>query len=52
MWALYLALEFSMPYDPEQFLQQNIIDQIEPELITFVGGLAGIAAFRFIIYRR
>ena len=52
MWALYLALEFSMPYSPDEFLQQNIIDQIEPALITFVGGLAGIAAFKFIIFRR
>jgi len=52
MLALYLAFEFSMPYNPDEFVQSNIIDQIEPELITFVGGLAGIAAFRFIIYRR
>jgi hypothetical protein len=52
MIALYLALEFSMPYTPDQFLQSNIINQIEPEIRTFVGGLAGIAGFKFIIYRR
>ena len=52
MWALYLALNFSMPYTPHEFLQSQIIDQIEPEVIAFVGGIAGIAAFKFIIYRR
>jgi hypothetical protein len=52
MLALYLALEFTMPYTPDQFLNSNIIDQIEPEIKVFVGGLAGIASFKFLIYRR
>lgn len=52
MWGLFLALQFSMPYEPDEFLQTNIIDEIEPEVIAFVSGLAGIAAFKFIVYRR
>ncbi len=43
---------FKMPYTPDQFIQSNVVEQIEPEIIAFVSALGGIAAFKLLVYRR
>lgn len=51
-FILIAAIEFHHPLTPEEFVQQKIVDVIQPEIITFVSGLAGIAVFKNLVFRR
>lgn len=46
-------IQFQMPdnLSPQDFVQQNIVQYIMPNVITFISAVAGIAVFKGLIRR-
>ena len=41
-----------MPVTPQEFIADNVVAYIEPELIAVVSAIAGISVFKALIFRR
>ena len=49
--ALASSMTFQMPYTPRQFITENVINKVSPELKKLFGGLAAIFALHSLIKR-
>ena len=44
-------MTFQMPYTPQQFITDNVVDKVSPELKKWFSGLAAIFALHLLIKR-
>ena len=49
--ALASNITFQMPYTPQQFITDNVINKVSPELRKWLSGLAAIFALHLLIKR-
>lgn len=45
------SMTFNMPYTPQQFITNNVINKVSPELRKWFSALAGIFALHLLIKR-
>ena len=49
--VLAVNMTFQMPYTPQQFITDNVINKVSPELRKWFSGLAAIFALHLLIKR-
>ena len=49
--ALASNMTFQMPYTPQQFITDNVINKVSPELRKWFSGLAAVYALHLLIKR-
>ena len=49
--AIAASMTFQMPYTPQQFITENVVNKVSPELKKWFGALAAIFALHSLIKR-